>query len=366
MCCYAQRADKVGTRSTTNKHRPPSAIGDADAIRRAAIPGLERLRDSWRSLDVTDLCARLGALQLVPENTPFTARLAAAVNIASTIPARPGRGREGSLAWLNSETYGPDLLGKLDDPYEEWFTDSVPFLGGPYTIFPGREAGRGSLLRVLLLALFFDRQFQSPQLVTLLEPTAGAVLKLSDSIAARAGLRPGLGDRVRERQEVRLPDRNTMDRYIRAVRFSDAELTELVSPNMLSDLAPLTRTTPSRISLRRLLDDDEAVRPIWRDRSEHIVTHPLTLAAWLCRWLIEETLRAGFRDELAEALHRAAGLETTRAVDQFGWMPVSRTEIKKTAATLYSEQFWTVDRNRTAHVLVVTDDFKRWEAERIA
>lgn len=333
-------------------------MGDPEAVRRAAIPGVERLRSSWRAADLPDLCARLGALQLLPKNTPFTARLGAAVNVASTISSMAGGRRRERLTWLNGETFGPALLGKLDDPYEEWVTDSVPFVGGPYTIFPGREAGRGSLLRALLLAVFFDGQ--SRELVARLKPTAWTALRLSDAVAARAGLRPGLADRAYERDYVDIPGRSTMAPYMRAVRWSDADLVALCDRQALNNLAPLTRSGPSRTSLQELLTDDEVVPPIWRRPGEHIVSHPLTLAAWLCRWLVEETVRAGHRGDLAEAFHRAVDLETEKAVEQLGWLRGKRTEVEKSAGVLYSEQFCLFDRGRTAHVLVVTDDFERW------
>jgi hypothetical protein len=155
----------INTARSRSSRRPQSPVEEmthqASDLLRELQPSLDHLRQKWTRFDGAELGARIAALSLVPDNTPFTARLATAANVASTIPTR----RDGvpvPLAFLNEDSFGPASgIGLLDDPYEDWFTDSVPFEGGPYTIFPGREGGRGTLLRLLIRALFFDREIRT-------------------------------------------------------------------------------------------------------------------------------------------------------------------------------------------------------------
>lgn len=256
--------------------------------------------------------------------------------------------------------FGSDGLGALDDPYEEWFTDAVPFLGGPYTIFPGREGGRGSLLRALLRGVFFDDAFHAEALPDTIGRTVLAALRLSHGVAHRASLSPGLGDRTAERDAVHLPEGDVLLRSIHAVRWQDNELAELVAPSGLADLAPLVRVAPSALHLQQLLGDEEVLRPVWHVGGEHIVSHPLNLAAHLAQWLIAAVDGAGRGAGLAAALHRSAVAEMSNAAARFGWVRADGGDEERVAGAIFSEHYWLFDRDAVAHVLVVSDDLERW------
>lgn len=138
---YRRSAENILRVNDPRRHRGSRTRGrphDADALRRALVPKVHRLLRRWRRWDGAELCVRLATLQLVADNTPFSARLLAASNVAATLTAVGGTGTP-SLDWLNGDVFGREGFGRLDDPYEEWFTESVPFFGGPYTILPGRE-----------------------------------------------------------------------------------------------------------------------------------------------------------------------------------------------------------------------------------
>lgn len=330
----------------------------ADALRRTLLPKVHRLVQRWREWDRLQLSAQLAALQLLSENTPFSARLLAAGNLASTL-ASDGASRP-RLEWLNGEVFGQHGFGRLDDPYEEWFTESVPFFGGPYTILPGREGARGALLRHLLHAIYFSDDYDPRTVPQETTAMVRAALRLSHGMALRAGLLPGMGDRASARQNVRIPNDETMARLAKAVRWSHADLDELLAPGSVADLARLTRVRPTRAGIARLLDDEELLRPLWRRGDELLITHPLTLCARLCAALIEAIIRAGHGPELAKALHQSAAAETATALRRFGWVPQGAWPAGVRGRAVVSEQVWMFDRGRFGHIILASDALVGW------
>ena len=176
--------------------------------------------------DLGSLISFIAALQLVPENSGHLARLECSVELLGAHGWRSG-GRvlpaSEAIRWLQGSPFG---FG--DDPLNDRFTDEVVFFGGSYRVLPGASEAAEFIFRHLGRATFLGEPWPAGrELQQAVARMAGAILRVSNAIAERAGL--GRDVAGEGRGALLLPEPGQLKRLIEAVSFSVDELDDLLS-----------------------------------------------------------------------------------------------------------------------------------------
>lgn len=242
---------------------------------------------------------------MVPDNAGRIVRLEVAAHIAASIP-RKKRGRIVSRKQLNSLFNSGPLADiqfvKDEDPHEFAFTDSIAFIGGPYTVLPGTEDDSVYILQNLLNAIFRHRQHLPDRdyLSRCFDLTA-TVLVLSNKIATRAGLKRGLDPKNSFREPVVVPTLKILDSLKNAVVFDRRQFEHSLSsrginPSALDCL--VTGLGEFDLDSYQLHESPLLERPIVKTSDWYIIALPTRLLTALRHALINLTIKAGLRDEV--------------------------------------------------------------------
>jgi hypothetical protein len=191
---------------------------------------LRSARNSLLVYDSVDLLAGVAALQLMPENSGRIIRLEAAAHVAASLPSRTTSRRIKSSyldTILNRGALADLSIIRDEDPHEFAFTDSIAFIDGPFTVFPGIEDDSVFILQHLLNAIFrHRRQLQNKGYLNNAFHLASAVLRLSNEIARRAGLSGRTDPVYAPEHEVVIPNNTQFHRLKKAVVFDKSEIDE--------------------------------------------------------------------------------------------------------------------------------------------
>jgi hypothetical protein len=164
----------------------------------------------------------------MPENAGRIVRLEVAAHIASTIRRKNQRRiitRRQLDSIFNSGPLAHAHLVKDEDPHEFAFTDSIAFIGGPFTVLPGVEDDSVYIIQNLLNAIFRHRQqLQDRDYLNRAFDLTAAVLMLSNEITVRAKLKRGIDPINSFHEPVVIPTYSQLDLLQNAVVFDRAEV----------------------------------------------------------------------------------------------------------------------------------------------
>jgi hypothetical protein len=321
------------------------------------------LRRRLGVFDFEELAAGTAALQLVPENSPFTARLELAEVLVASLT--PRRGPTPDWGWLNSTALGPAGLGALDDPLENLFCEEIAFSDGPYLLLPSRTSEDGSSFSALLAALFAEPEILPEPLTQELFDLAYAGLRLSHAMATRAGLIRGLGDNARARRRVVVPDRRTFVRLRAAVTFSDADLLTMAGPETLTALLPLLRSEIPDERAPDFVSQSLSATPLLRTDGGIIVASPRSIAVALRHRLLVRVTESGLGSVVARAVHERHAASVRLSAQRSAWLPLGAVDEAEAKGVLWSRQLHRVDVDILADVMVVTDPLHRYDPSQV-
>jgi hypothetical protein len=321
------------------------------------------LRRRLGAFDFDQLVSGVAALELVTENSPFTARLELAETLVASLA--PRRGATPDWGWLNAPAMGPGGLGAMDDPLEYLFCEEIAFTDGPYLVLPSRTNEDGSSFQALLAALFSEPSILPEALTQELFELAYAVLRLSHAMATKANLVRGLGDDTHARQHVVVPVRRRFDRLRSTVTFSEADLVALAGPTTLAVLAPLIRPAAVHQRPPDFINPTLVATPLERTDAGVIVASPRSLAVALRHRLLTRITERGLGAVGARAIHERHAAAAQLGARRFGWMPLAGTREAKAKGVLWSRQLYLVDAELIADVIVVTDPLHRYDPSQV-
>jgi hypothetical protein len=248
---------------------------------------------------------------LIPENAGRIVRLEVASHIAASISNKNRRiiSRKKLVALFNSGPLASIEFVKDEDPHEFAFTDSVAFIGGPYTVLPGIEDDSVYILQNLLNAIFrHRRQLPDRDYLSQCFDLTATVLYLSDQISSRAGLRRGLDPRNSFREPVIIPKLKDLDSLKNAVVFDRKHLDgfllrRAIDPSVLDSL--VTGLGELDLESYRLHESPLLERPIVKTEDWYIVALPTRLLTALRHALVNLTIEAGLTDDVVSRYTRS-------------------------------------------------------------
>ena len=181
-----------------------------------------------------DLLSYFAALQLMPANATRLISLEAYIhNIVSLGPqAEAPYITYNELKNIAKEDKIGKIYGHLEDPIEGMFTETITFIGGGYTVFPGISADSVYIVKNICKALFLTKlDISYIEIINPIKEIIINTLKLSNIIAKKAGLSRNLepGDR---KNKIVIPEHSLID-YLKNVVVFDNNTWQSLFSNSL-------------------------------------------------------------------------------------------------------------------------------------
>lgn len=238
-------------------------------------------------------------------------RLEVAAHIAASISCEKRRiiSRKQLDQLFNAGPLSDVQFVKDEDPHEFAFTDSIAFVGGPYTVFPGVEDDSVYILQNLLNAIFrHRRQLPDRDYLSHCFHLTAAVLSLGNQISLRAGLKRGLDPKNSFREPVVVPKLRELDSLKNAVVFGKQHLeavllSHAIDPSVLDCL--VTRLGELDLDSYHLHESPLLERPIIKTDEWYIVALPTRLLSALRHALVNLTIEVGLRDDVVSRFTRS-------------------------------------------------------------
>jgi hypothetical protein len=310
--------------------------------------------------DPIDLLAKVGALQLFPENADHILRLEAlayAVNCLKYELNKPAISRRRLDLICNKPPLGDGYIQSQEDPTPNAFTEAITFFGGSFIVFPGQVMDHTFILQNLNRAILLDDGFRAyrhfrDKVFSLNQ----SILTLSDCIAKRRGFTRNLPPKSNSR-DIYIPQEIKEEK--RSVIFSYDELEKLLgSVNQdISSLEPFIQEFGILdAGLYSMENNPLYSQPIVRINNEFIITEPLMLLASLRYQILRSAKDLGVLELLAKEYQIAVVHNVGASLDRFHYQQVGYQlpEIKTKLNLLNS--IWTLDSDKILFAIVITDD----------
>ena len=265
---------------------------------------LTALRETLKPYDIVDLLSSVAGLQLMPENADQALRLEAFAEAAASLPYEKDKPTISS-GRFKAICQGPQLcsLVPCEDPYNNPFTEAVPFFGGSFVVIPGLLDDAGYIFRQFVRGLFFGpTDFPSSEYRSAVRRLISAALVVSNEVASCAGLGRGVLAHSRDKQPIIIPSSAQLSSLKRAVVFEDAELRHLLRRFQATadDLAPITlESGRADLAHFNLSGGALSFAPIVRVGDQIVVALPGALLSAVWGALISLALDMGVSADLA-------------------------------------------------------------------
>lgn len=269
-----------------------------------------------------DLLAKVGALQLCPENANHAIRfeaLAHAINCSQFEPNKPICTRHRLDHIFNNPPLGNGPIQSQEDPTPNAFTEAFTFFGGSYIVFPGQLTEPTFILKHLNAAIFLGGGFKAhKEFRNKVLGLNHSILVVSNTIATRAGFVRNMTISSLSRR-VFIP--SNIDTFKNLVVFSNQEIEENLDQIGL-DLSALERfiqpfgqlTTGSYTFQNSPLHS----RPIIRFEDDLIIAEPWMLLAALRHLILLTAKEFGVLDILLEEYQKAILNTVGSSLKRFG------------------------------------------------
>lgn len=324
---------------------------------------LSDLVDAMSQYDITDVLAKIGGLLIFPENASRIGRLEIAAHAAAAVTPVPTTRRVPASALrslLNNSVISEEWFVMQEDPLGGWLTESVTYAGGPNIVFPGIVSNATFILRHVLKAItLHKRPFSSPDFAPRCGRLAFAALRLSNAIAARAGMARGVLPIERRRDKsILIPPDPQLDALSAAVTFSESELREVCGSHVDPDaLSPLVINAGS-VALSKCTPDSGPIqaRPIVRCGDTFVVVAPTLLTAALRHAIVCQAQEAGLLNELAERLNGAFWLTLKQSLTHMGLSASEGAWPGERPDLLLADGLFGFDTDKALYACLLTDD----------
>lgn len=307
--------------------------------------------------DPLDALATIAALQLIPENANALARLEGAAGVATGLAPSPGGAAisdETVLAWVNRP-----LFADSDSPFNNTFTDEFIFHGGSFVVFPGLREDAFFVVRMLARAVLHSPGSLDHDLFRAAQSLAAATLMTSDAIARKAGL--GRGVEARPQDSIYASAAAQLDTLMQAVAFTADELGRWLRPLEIDVLSPLVQELPVGADHARPAHAP-LYRPIVRDGDRLVVAAPHLLLPALSHAVLELAHEQGQLDVVGSEFRDSVYSSTLLAARYMDWEEIDG-QLPERGDLSAHESVFLIDRDKLAHVLVVTDDLQTFDGE---
>ena len=314
---------------------------------------LDKLLRVLDGFSFPSVAAPLAGLLTRMENQSATTRIEALIHLAALAcrgnkEPRPRHLRD----WLNTTVFG-DPISQLEVPIEDIFVSNVVTLFGNARLFEGRWQGNSDCVQACVETML--RLKERPWVLQSLRHVM-ALLRLSESVADRAGIPRNSRTTSRPREAIKVTPSN-MGESSNRVCFSDDELVAIgVDP---ADLGPFVLQAQHAEMLAGQSIGHTALerRPLVRSRGKITVVLPTAIGAAIRRYAIERASAAGDLRLFQSTCHLAQFSEVF-LLGRADWDIEFMRMLEPDPDDGMREFVGTFDDDGYVHVLFVPDDFE--------
>ncbi|MFH1679398.1 MAG: hypothetical protein ABIH26_01995 [Candidatus Eisenbacteria bacterium] len=328
-----------------------------------SVDELSELLSVLTAHDPFDIAAGIGGLQLMPENANRLYRLEMAASIVAGLEAKAHTPKMALAQWdavLNKSFLGSRAVAAAEDPFNYAFTEAVTSTGGSYIVLPGIAGGSGFIVQQLSDAInLLKRPWSDSSFVPAVQSLFRFALGVSNEMSRRARLGRIVDIPERDVRSVSVPDEMRFEELKKAVTFRAKDFDRLMGPNGLDERTRTAFTMDQgSVPFDEMANPSEApifAKPILRCGDRYVVIAPCALAAALRHAVILLAQESGLAAELAERYLLAIADTTYRSLD---FLRMDRLHMTPAGFARFPcrEGIYSFDRDKLAHVLVVSDD----------
>ena len=239
------------------------------------------------------------------------------------------------------------------------FTDECLFHYGSFVVFPSLHEEAFFVFRMLARAVLHTRGALSDDFFRPAQALAAATLMTSDAIARKA--RIGRGIEARPQEASYATADQELDDLKTAVTFTVDEFRHWLRPLSVDALEPLVQDLPAAGDAD-LPTDLALLQPIFRHDERFVVAAPHLLLPALVHAILllgrEHGEIEAVRSEFLDAVYGSV-LLGARYMD---WEEVD-VQVPALGELVAHESVFQIDRDKVAHLLVVTDDLAGFDGE---
>jgi hypothetical protein len=325
---------------------------------------LRTLGHVFEQYDAVDLVTSLAALQLLPQNACALGRLEAAATAAAALQSNCGRPAM-SVGRLRTTLNTPPVsttLSRSDPRFDELLVEPFAFHGGSHLVSPGIGRETVYIMERLTRGIFFQQPvFPNQVFVDEALGLCMAGLRVSDLVLTRAGLTRYTLPQGDVDDPIVAGAPGQLDQLKQAVCFSHAELTGLLKPITILDLAPLVQDLGfATVSADMEHGGALHLRPILRSNGKYIVALPLGLLDAVRHLLLCAAARHGCAQEVAGRFRAevATGVGLSLA-----YMRISNEgrDLPSIASLPVIDRVFRLDDDKLLYTQVITDDLKDYD-----
>lgn len=274
-------------------------------------PELEKIAKFLEKYDLKSTVSQLAGLLTVPELQANTIRIETLVHLA--VAHCRGKRKPGLTEirnWINRQL-GATHIAQLEDPVEDVFLTNVETPEGNRRVFEGIWESNDYFVQVVLETLGSGR---SPQECKDLLVPAFELLRLSECVAERIGLRRWYIETSTPKGNVRIAPATRLDDRARAVTFTQDDLESLGVNREV--LAPFTLTDEDRQALAGESTGHTSLEkhPLIDFDGELVLALPHAVSPAIRRFVLSELRQMGYLQAFEDAL----ATRQTRQVEKDG------------------------------------------------
>ena len=324
--------------------------GDVTRIRTDKVPS---------NLDGPALVAAASGLMLLPGNASKHVRLHRLAALGMALPDQGAAPASSSAvrSLLKRDDIGGQAILMQEDPYSEVLIQSISFFGGDYLVSAGAGEHTVGDLENLLDAMFRE-PWMPDEMGKPARQLVQALLRVSDIVLTRAGLRRGTPPNGSPRTPVEVPGAKGLETLAEAAFVSNDDLDDdggwlrMVVDTFAIDPGGLADPCANDIT-----DDRLCVAPFLRLNDGYRVVLPLDLSITIRFHLLRFARQAGQLEELGKRW-RGSVLRRFKRLLPPGTIlaPIEET----VAVGRYLAE---VDSKRHLHVVLATDILVDWEQD---
>ena len=314
---------------------------------------------SIEGYDFIDLCEKVGATQLLPENADYFAELIRCSAMVAGLPeSAVGPFRIADVeyhAWINSSDpmeFAPEMGG---DPQEGLFAAEIPYYDGAYLVLPVEYSDDAFVLECLLEAAscrMNSREFEEET-----EGLATLGLIISDRCLRRAGISRHTEPASSDSGEIRWP-RDAEARFFQeCVSFDrdeiECDLTQLGIRTSGLDHLAFRQGTISQ-SYEHLRQNPVLHRPLLVTRDRIVLLSPMTITNAIRDAVLQVARRMGIVTDLMLAYRDVVSSRVGLNARRLGWIERASDRILQDDLAV-DEQVFSTDTDKVMVTYLVTD-----------
>lgn len=325
---------------------------------------LRQLEKEFEKYNKLELVSLLSSLQICPENHSQLLRLESASRVACKSENIDNISIEPINLSNILKTYIPSqgFIGIQEDPIEGLFTDNIIYFGGNYTVYGGLSHVDSFIVQNLLKTIFYNSKKLPKVFVNSVFAAATCLLNLSNEIAKRNNQYRYMESPDRWREDIIVPDMDTMQKLSNLTVFSKKEVEELISIDYDFIKPFVIPIGHEALNNEDIIKNPLIMAPFVEVNNNIVAALPGSLMGALIHFIWVKSQQFGVTDILLKKLIDRLWIGININLDMMNFKP-NGLDIPSWEWDIGKEAIFEIDSDKLAYVLFITDDLSDFKID---